>query len=435
MPSTTRAAQQRLTFACLAAGLLLSACATDLKTVSPPTAPNTASITPISKAPLDDIRTSTSDSTGDQTRTSIAANGPPMKIGLLLPLGGFDQTAAIAKGMKQAAEMALFEVNLPNVQLIVKDDKGSPEGAKAAADEAIKEGAEIIVGPLFARSVPGAAAAARTTNIPVVSLSNDRQILAPNVYAFGFSPEQDVERIIGYAAKQNKLRFAAILPDDAYGKVVDTAFRASVAANGGTVVAVETYPAGANAMLGPARRIVDAIKTATGSGAPIDAVFIPGGKDVLPELGPLLTYAGFDSANVKVLGSGAWEFATIGNTPAFVGGWYPATDPTGWQAFSGRFTKAFGQPPPRVASVAYEAVNMAISLASEPPGQRFSATNLTRSTGFNGVEGTVRLSAKGVAERSLAVLEVQKIGTSVVDQAPNVLTSADKSAGNTPRPY
>jgi branched-chain amino acid transport system substrate-binding protein len=420
---------------CLTAGLLVSACATDLKTVTPPPAPNTASITPISKAPLDDIASSTSSSPSDPSRTNVAANGPPMKIGLLLPLGGFDQTAAIAKGMKQAAEMALFEANLPNVQLIVKDDKGSPEGAKAAAEEAIKDGAEIIIGPLFSRSVSGAAAAAGLANIPVVSLSNDRQVLAANVYAFGFSPEQDVERIIGYASKQNKQRFAAILPDDAYGKVVDAAFRASVAANGGTVVAVETYPAGANAMLGPARRIVDAIKTATGSGAPIDAVFIPGGKDVLPELGPLLTYAGFDPANVKTLGSGAWEFATIGNIPAFVGGWYPATDPNGWQAFAGRFTKAFGQAPPRVASVAYEAVTMAISLASEPVGQRFSASNLARATGFNGVEGTVRLSPKGVAERALAVLEVQKIGTSVVDQAPNVLTSADRNAGNAPRPY
>lgn len=420
---------------CLTAGLLVSACATDLKTVTPPSAPNTASITPISKAPLNDITTSTTDAATDRSSTALAASGPPLKIGLLLPLAGFDQTAAIAKGMKQAAEMALFEANLPNVQLIVKDDKGSPEGAKAAATEAISEGAEIIIGPLFSRSVAGAAAAASPANIPVVSLSNDRQVVAPNVYAFGFSPEQDVERIIGYAAKQNKLRFAAILPDDAYGKVVDTAFRASVAANGGTVVAVETYPSGANAMLGPARRIVDAIKTNVGNNTPIDAIFIPGGKDVLPELGPLLTYAGFDPTNVKLLGSGAWEFSTIGNTPAFIGGWYPATDPNGWQAFSGRFTKAFGQPPPRVASVAYEAVNMAISLASEPASQRMSAANLTRATGFNGIEGTVRLSAKGIAERSLAILEVQKIGTSVVDQAPNVLTSADRAAGNSPRPY
>ncbi len=435
MPITTRAARSYYALTVIAAGVSLSACATDLKTVATSTAPTTASITPISKAPLDDIATTTTDAASDKSRSNLSSNGAAMKIGLLLPLGGFDQTAAVAKGMKQAAEMALFEANLPNVQLIVKDDKGSPEGAKTAAEQAINDGAEIIVGPLFARSVAGAAAAAGPANIPVVSLSNDRQIVAANVYAFGFSPEQDVERIIGYATRQNKLRFAAILPDDAYGKVVDKAFRDAVAGNGGTVIAVETYPAGANAMLGPARRIVDAIKTATGNGAPIDAVFIPGGKDVLPELGPLLTYAGFDPANVKILGSSAWEFSTIGNTPAFVGGWYPATDPNGWQAFAGRFTKAFGQPPPRVASVAYEAVAMALSLANEPVGQRFTAANLTRTTGFNGVEGSIKLSAKGIAERSLAVLEVQKIGTSVIDQAPSVLTTADRAAGNAPRPY
>ena len=85
------------------------------------------------------------------------ATAAPVKIALLLPLGGMGETAAIAKSMKQAAEMALFELNDPSVQLVTKDDGGTAAGARAAADAAIKDGAEIILGPLFSQAVTGAA--------------------------------------------------------------------------------------------------------------------------------------------------------------------------------------------------------------------------------------------------------------------------------------
>ena len=356
-----------------------------------------------------------------------------MKIGLLLPLGGFDQTAAVAKGMKQAAELALFEAERANVQLIVKDDKGTADGAKAAAEEAIKEGAEIILGPLFGRAVPGAAGVARAANVPVITFSNDKQVAGNGVYVIGFLPDQDVERIVAYAGARNKKRIAALVPDDSYGQVVGAVFREAVAKAGGTVALIETYPAGANAMLRPSRRIVEAVKASEAAGAPIDAVFVPGGQDVLPQLGPLMAYSGFDGGKVKLLGSGAWEFANIGNNDTFVGGWYPGPDPQGWRTFSGRFVKAFGQPPPRVASLAYDAVNLAVSLNGEPAGQRFTAANLTRPAGFAGVDGLIRFRQGGLAERALAILEVQKIGSIVVDPAAGALEGAKVTAAQPAR--
>jgi ABC-type branched-subunit amino acid transport system substrate-binding protein len=377
-------------------------------TVGPPTA--TASVGAVDRGPLDPV-------TG-------AAPGHGLKVAVVLPLGGSDQTALIARSMKQAAEMALFDGGRTDVQLVVKDDKGTPEGARAATEEAIREGAEVILGPLTSRSVPGAAAAAATAGIPVLAFSNDRAVAGPGVYPLGFAAEQDAERIVAYAAAQGKRRFAALVPDDAYGTVIGGAFRAAVAAAGGTIVAFETYPAGANAMIGPSRRIVEAAKAAEAAGAPLEAMFLPGGKDVLPQLGPLLTYAGFDSGRVKLLGSGAWEFATIGANDAFVGGWYPGPDPQGWRTFSAKFSKAYGTTPPRIASIAYDAMAIAISLAAQPPGQRFTVANLTRPTGFTGVDGPVRLVTGELAQRGLAVLEVQKIGSVIVEPAPASLDGA-----------
>ena len=417
--------------AALLSPLIAAGCANNAKlteaarTQSPPT---TASIPPATHSDLATLPPANA-TEGALPLAGSLSTSKPLKIGLLLPLGGFDQTAAVAKGMKQAAEMALFEAERPGVQLIVKDDKGTPEGAKAAAEEAVREGAEIILGPLFGRSVAGVAPVAQAAGVPVLTFSNDRTVAGPGIYAMGFLPTSEVERIVGFAASQGKRRFAALVSDDGYGQVVSTAFREAVARSGGMVAALEPYPAGANAMLMPSRRIVEAIKASEAAGSPIDAVFVPGGQDVLPQLGPLMTYSGFDAGKVKLLGSGAWEFANIGNNDTFVGGWYPAPDPQGWRTFSARFVKAFGTPPPRLASVAFDAVNIAMNLsATASSGAPFAAANLTRAGGFSGVDGLIRFRLDGLTERSLAVLEVRNIGSTVVEAAPASLDGSRLSA-------
>lgn len=395
--------------AMLAAGLLLAACSTSVN----PHADATAAI----KA--------------DGKPTAAAQRQRPVKIAMLLPLAGLDQTAMVAKAMKQAGEMALFEIDNPAVQLVVKDDKGSAEGARAAADEAIREGAEIILGPLLSRAVSGAAEAARPAGVPVVAFSNDRQIAGQGVYLMSFLAEPEVERVVSYAAQQGKRSFAALIPDDAYGRAVEPVFQAAVHRAGGAVASVEFYPVQANGMLEPARRVMTAIKAAEESGQPVDALFIPGGPDQLPQLGPLLAYSGIDKSRVKLIGTGTWEFPNLGRDTAFVGGWYPGPDPRGFSEFSQRFARTFGSAPPRVASLAHDAVTMAVALSSNPPGARFTPANIARPAGFAGIDGTVRFTAGGLSERGLAVLEVQTFGSSIADPPPSQLNGGHLSQTGT----
>jgi ABC-type branched-subunit amino acid transport system substrate-binding protein len=342
----------------------------------------------------------------------------PVKIALLLPLGGMGERAAVAKSMKQAAEMALFELNDPAIQLITKDDEGTAAGARAAAEAAVADGAEIILGPLLSPAVAGAAPAARKANVPILAFSNDTQVAGDGVYLMSYLAEQEVDRIISFAAASGKHRFAALIPDNAYGNAVEKAFRSSVVRSGGIVAVVERYAGTANGMLGPTKRVVETIKQGEDELKPVDALFLPGGREALPQIGPVLAYSGLDPSKVKLLGTGAWDFPSIGRDDVFVGGWYPSADPAPWQSFTERFAKTFGNAPPRIASVAYDAVGMAIALSSEPVGQRYTTGNITRPQGFSGVDGLVRFSSNGLSERSLAILEVQKFGTAVVEPAP-----------------
>ena len=162
----------------------------------------------------------------------LAVGTGQVKVGLILPLSAAGNAGVAAQSMKNAAEMALAEFQNPNVQLLIKDDGGSPQGASQGTQQALGEGAEIILGPLFAASVPATAQLTRARGISVIAFSTDSSVAGRGVYLLSFLPESDVNRIVDYAAGTGKRSFAALLPDNAYGNVVEAAFKQAVGAQG-----------------------------------------------------------------------------------------------------------------------------------------------------------------------------------------------------------
>jgi len=340
-----------------------------------------------------------------------------VKVAMLLPLSSGAQTAAVAKGLQQAAELAVFERNTPSLQLLIKDDKGSEQGARIAAEEAIKEGAEVIIGPLFAKSVAAAAPVARHAGVPIIAFSNDARVAGSGVYLLSFLASQEVPRVVAFTASQGRKRFAALLPDDAHGKLIEPLFRDAVEQNGGSVVAIEHYPIDLNGMIDPARRMREAVAAARQSGEPIDALFLPGGPDTIPLIGPMLPRTDFDPGSVKIIGTGGWDYPNARSERILESGWFAAPDPSGWRDFSERFAKAYKNMPPRLASLAYDAVTVVATFVTAPKADRYAAANLTRSSGFTGIDGAFRLLPNGLSERGLAILEMRKSGPAVADPA------------------
>src|SRR5579871_5654742 len=196
---------------------------------------------------------------GPAQQPMVAGNGQ-VKVGLLLPLSAAGNAGVAAQSMKNAAEMALAEFQNPNIQLLIKDDGGTPQGSQQGAQQAVDEGAEIILGPLFALSVPAAAQIARNRGISVIAFSTDSTVAGRGVYLLSFLPESDVNRIIDYASSTGKRSFAALLPENAYGNVVEAAFQQAVPRRGGRVAAFQKYVA--NQIQGPAQQIAQALGTA-----------------------------------------------------------------------------------------------------------------------------------------------------------------------------
>jgi branched-chain amino acid transport system substrate-binding protein len=339
-----------------------------------------------------------------------------VKVGLILPLTAAGNAAVAAQAMKNAAEMAMAEFNNPNIQLLVKDDAGTASGAQLAAQQAINDGAEIVLGPLFAHSVGAAAQLTRPRGVPIVAFSTDTSVAASGVYLLSFLPESDVDRIVDYAMTNGKHSFAALLPDNAYGNVVDGEFRQVVGRRGGRVVALEHYGNDKADLQDPAKQIAAA-------GREADAIFLPEGADTLPSVVQTLAANGVDPHRIQLLGTGVWDDSRLSNEAVLQGAWFAAPDSAGYRNFSARYRRRFGQDPVRTATLAYDAVSLVAALVKTQGAQRFSAEVLTNPSGFSGIDGIFRFRPDGTNQRGLAVLRITPSGPQVISPAPRAFAS------------
>ncbi len=335
--------------------------------------------------------------------------GVKTRVALLLPLSGAN--AALGGAMLDAAQMALYDVADDKLELLPLDTQGSPQAAAAAAQSALAGGAKLIIGPLIAAEVAAVKPIARAGGVPVLAFSTSTQLAGDGTYLIGFLPREEIERVTAFAHAKGAGRFAVLAPRSPYGEIAVDALKAAVAAQGATLDRADFYDAAAPDPTPAAKAFAAAAQGA-------DAVLLPEGGARLKALAPLLAYYNIDPDKVHFLGTGLWDEPGIGGETALDGGWYAAPPPAARADFEKRFADLYRHPPPRLATLAYDATALAAVLAHGADGPDFSAASLTNASGFTGIDGIFRLRADGLIQRGLAVLEVRRDGNAVIDPAP-----------------
>ncbi|MEP1443410.1 MAG: penicillin-binding protein activator [Hyphomicrobiales bacterium] len=342
----------------------------------------------------------------------------PVRVAMLVPISASGFGALAAQNFTNAADLALREFDSTTVQIVIKDTSGTAAGAANAAREAISEGAEVILGPMFSRAVPAVAGVARPAGVPVITFSSSTAVASSGVYVFGFAPEPGISRAIRYAGSIGSRSFAALLPNNALGTLAEGAFKQAVASTGGRIVSITRYNYGNNEPNLKAQEI-----GALAQSGQVDAVFIPDAGDVAPQLVASVKQAAPTAQNLKFIGSGQWDDPRIFRNSALSGADYPAPDRDGFNKFAQRYNGAFGKPPIRLASLGYDITSLVVVLTKRFSQDRFSTAKLTDPNGFNGlVDGTFRLTPSGQVQRSLAVYEVTPSGPKVVSPAPRAFS-------------
>jgi outer membrane PBP1 activator LpoA protein len=162
------------------------------------------------------------------------------RIAVLLPLSG--RTAKQAAAIRDGIILAHSQNSLSSNAVMVYDTDNGPVWQKY--QDAVADGADFIIGPLLKQRVSELANAGQLT-IPVLALNQtDQEIsLSQPLYQFGLNPEDEAGQAAQRAYLDGHQRVIALIPENAWGERLLQAFTKVWHAYGGTLLAVERYPA------------------------------------------------------------------------------------------------------------------------------------------------------------------------------------------------
>lgn len=352
----------------------------------------------------------------DQNILSAPPSGQTVKVALLVPLSG--RNAALGQGLLNAAQMALFDIGFENFELLPHDTGGSAQGAAAAAQDVIAQGAQLILGPVFAEEVRAVKPAARTAGINVIAFSTDHGLADNNTFIMGFLPFDQVERIVNYAAAHNLKRIALITPASDYGRTVASAYQ-TAASRAGIVTsqAISVQPENPD---------VEMLRRFAASGAGFDAVFMPFGGKSAVGVGSALIEGGLPPSVFR-LGTGLMDDPVLAGRGELSGALFAAPAPAARAPFEQRYSQTYGAGPPRLSTLAYDATALAIVLSQKgrrESGALFDRAAIMNPNGFAGLDGIFRFRQNGMAERGLAMLGFKNGRIEVVDPAPSTFQAS-----------
>lgn len=342
-------------------------------------------------------------------------NLPTVKVAILLPLSG--PKASLGQSMLQAAQLALFDMGYNNFKLIPRDSKGTSAGARTAANSAINDGAQLILGPLFAVSVQAVKSVAKPNNINVIAFSTDWTLADRGTFLMGFMPFSQVDRVTQYATQKGYNNFAVIAPRDKYGDIVTGRFDNAVKNNRAAISKSIRFMPGDPA-------VINQVATLKSDGTPnFQAVFMPVGGSQTETISSALSYNKMMPNNIKRLGTGLWDDPRIASQPNMQGAWFAAPSPNARRGFEQKYLSTYGQAPVRLATLAYDATALAAILArngfQNGAGPAYSYNALTNPNGFAGADGVFRFQPNGIVERQLAILELRRGQLVEIDPAPS----------------
>jgi ABC-type branched-subunit amino acid transport system substrate-binding protein len=375
------------------------------------------------------------------------------RIGILLPLS--QNFVGEGRAFLDAIQLALFEAASHDVELIIIDTKGEPKNAAKAVGSLIKEEVKLILGPFFSGSTKAIAPSAQAAQIPVISFSNNKKVAGDGIYVFGFLPGQQITRILEYSLTRGYRRIGTFVPANDFGQLSLSVARNILDKTDAPSVAEQFFDPNSSDFSNAVRKFAEydsrnrklklqkkqlklqsdeiantALNRLSGLdtlGDPsFEAVLLPSGGAELRIIAPLLAFYDVDPSRIRLLGSTLWDNdKNLNLEPALIGGWYAAPSPELRKAYEVKFERIFGYSPPRLSSLAYDAMLLAVKLTSGTSDMHNSSTLITDPKGFLGVDGIVRFLKNGTNERGLAILEVGPDGAKVIDKAPKLFIQSN----------
>ncbi len=360
-------------------------------------------------------------------QVELGGSGPlvntraPVAVALLVPFGSQDtNNDTLATSLQNAAQLAVSDLGNVKIDLRIYSTSGTPAGAAAAATKAVKEGAKIILGPVFGDSANAAGAAVASRGISVLSFSNNTEIAGGNVFVLGHTFANTANRLISYAASKGLDNVLVVHANNLTGQIGLKAVQQAAANSGVNFTGSASYEFSQGGVIGAVQDIAQQVKdTETNM-----IMFASDTAGALPILAQLLPENGVDPKLIKFMGLTRWDIPTQTlSLTGLQGGWFALPDPSLTGSFKDRYIQAYGQQPHPLAGIAYDGVAAVGALIAKGKSDALSRANLTQKSGFAGVNGIFRLLPDGTNERAMAVVQIENKQVKVIDPAPRIFGS------------
>lgn len=170
--------------------------------------------------------------------TSVTASSQPKSIAIFLPeSGSFAQAGkAIRAGFMAAYNHSDSNAYKPSIHFYDSEQSPPP----ALYNQAVAEGAELIIGPLDKEHIQSLADSVSFT-APVLALNHIPGLQKDRLYQFGLSPIDDVGQISSKARSDGHQKALLFVPENAPGKRIADYFMESWQGLDGTILETQTY--------------------------------------------------------------------------------------------------------------------------------------------------------------------------------------------------
>lgn len=346
--------------------------------------------------------------------------GRPVPVALLVPRGsGNSGDDVLAQSLENAARLAVAELDGAEIDLRVYGTAADPQTAATAAEQAVSDGAKIILGPVYAEAANAVGLAMADKNVNVLSFSNNASIAGGNVFILGPTFSNTANRLMGYAASRGNTRIVVVHGNDTAGQLGRNAIQNATLSTDAQVVSTVEYELSQEGVSNAAPQIKTAVDQ---NGA--NAVFLTStASGALPLYASLLPSMGVRQPEVQFIGLTRWDIpAQTLSLPGLQGGLFALPNPNRIAAFASRYEAAYGAAPHPIGGLAFDGVAAIGALAAQGNRDALTGAALTQPNGFQGVSGVFRLREDGTNERALAVATIQDNRAVVVDPAPQSFT-------------
>lgn len=353
---------------------------------------------------------------GGGTAGPALAPGAPVQVALLVPSGSGDPTDdLLARNLENAARLAIADLNGVQIDLRVYSTAANPAQAAAVAVAAVNDGAQIILGPLYAEEANAAGVAVAGSGTSLLSFSNNTTIAGGNVFVLGPTFRNTADRLVRYGLRNGIRSYMIVHAEDLQGTVGRDAIASAVGNNGAEVAGIQSYPLSQQSIIDAAPRI-----SAAALAAGADAIFMTAGVNAeLPILATALPEAGLSPAATRFIGLTRWNATPQALAlPGLQGGLFALPDQQLSTLFESRYAAAYGDGPHPLAGLAYDGIAAIGALVARGGANALGRNALTQGQGFQGTSGIFRLLSDGTNERGLAIAEVRNNQVTIVEPAP-----------------